>query len=315
MVNNEKINIVCVGSNIESMVCLRKFKNNNITISGLVTLPFMEQERGSDYRDITPFCDENNIPFFRSKNINSDETKDWLKDINPDVIFILGWSQIFDEELIDLPKKYIIGSHPSDLPYGAGRAPVVWTILEDLRKSAVSFFKITKEVDAGNLVLQKHFHIPERSDSTLLYNLVSENLAEGFVDIFKQIENNVLSEQKQDMSRRTVRRKRVFDDGLLHFNKTAVEIDRLIRATTEPYPAVFSYYKGERYSIWKSELTDVISSEKQMGEVVEIKNNKLLVQCFESTLLIYDITNSTGDTTSSHIFEIGEQFDLNLSHK
>ena len=312
MVNNEKINIVCVGSNIESMVCLQKFKVNNISISGLVTLPFQQERRGSDYRNLTTFCNENNIPFFKTKNINSNETKDWLKDINPDVIFILGWSQIFDEELMVLPKIYIIGSHPSDLPYGAGRAPVVWTVLEDLRKTAVSFFKITKEVDAGNLVLQKHFSIPERSDSTLLYNLVAENLADGFVEVFNQIESNVLSEKKQDMSRRTVRKKRVFDDGLLYFNKTAVEIDRLIRATTEPYPAAFSFYNGEVYSIWKSELTDVISSEKQMGEILEIKDDKLLVQCFESALWIYDITNFKGDTTSFHIFEIGEQFDLNL---
>jgi len=312
VINKQNISIVCVGSNIESLVCLHKFKDCDIQIAGLVTLDLKEQKRGSDYRYLVPFCEKNDICYFRTKNINSILTKDWLKAINPDVIFILGWSQIFDIELINLPGKYIIGSHPSDLPYGAGRAPIVWTILEDLRKSAVSFFKITKEVDAGNLVLQKHFSIPERSDSTLLYNLVAENLADGFVEVFNQIESNVLSEKKQDMSRRTVRKKRVFDDGLLFFNKTAVEIDRLIRATTEPYPAAFSFYNGEVYSIWKSELTDVISSEKQLGEILEIKDDKLLVQCFESALWIYDITNFKGDTTSSHIFEIGEQFDLNL---
>ena len=315
VVNKDNFTVVCVGSNIESMVCLQKFRQKNIPVSGLVTLPFKEQKRGSDYRDLTSFCNENKIPFFRTNNINSTKTKDWLKDINPDVIFILGWSQIFDEELIDLPKKYIIGSHPSDLPYGAGRAPVVWTILEDLRKSAVSFFKINKEVDAGNLVFQKHFHIPERADSTLLYNLVALNLSEGFVEIYKQIQSNTLSEQKQDMSRRTVRPKRIFEDGKIDFNKTANEIDRLIRATTEPYPAAFSFYKGERYSIWKSELSNFISSKEQIGELLEIKNDRILVQCFESILWIYDITDFSGNTTSSNIFEIGEQFDLNLSHK
>ena len=180
VINRQNLSVVCVGSNIESLVCLRKFKDNNIHIAGLVTLEFQQQRRGSDYRDLVPFCIENDISFFRTKNINSIQTKGWLKSFNPDVIFILGWSQILDLELIDLPKKYIIGSHPSDLPYGAGRAPVVWTILEELKKSAVSFFKISNEVDAGNLVLQKHFHIPERSDSTLLYNLVAMNLSEGF---------------------------------------------------------------------------------------------------------------------------------------
>jgi len=310
--NKENLSVVCVGSNIESLCCLQGFKDNNIRISGLVTLPFQNQVRGSDYRDLVPFCNENNISYFRIKDINSKETKDWLRAIDPDVIFILGWSQVFDEELIDLPKKYIIGSHPSDLPYGAGRAPVVWTILEELRKSAVSFFKIKKEVDAGNLVLQKHFSISERTDSRLLYNLVSNKLSEGFIEIYNQIQNNTLSENIQDISRRTLRQKRVYEDGKIDFNNSATEIDRLIRATTEPYPGAFSFYKRERYSIWKSELSNVISSKKQTGELLEIKNDRLLVQCFESTLWLCDITDSLGETISAEKFEIAQQFDLDL---
>jgi len=310
--NKEIISVVCVGSNIESLACLQKFKANNIRILGLVTLPFQDQERGSDYRDLVPFCNENNISYFRIKDINSKETKDWLRDINPDVIFILGWSQIFDKELINLPKKYIVGSHPSDLPFGAGGAPVVWTILEDLRKSAVSFFKINKNVDAGNLVLQKHFSILERTDSMLLYNLVSNKLSEGFIEIFNQIQNNTLSENIQDISRRTLRPKRVYEDGLLNFNKSAEEIDRLIRATTEPYPAAFSFYKGKRYSIWKSELSNIISNKSKTGEVLEIKKDRILVQCFESTLWLCDITDSSGETISAEKFEIAQQFDLDL---
>jgi methionyl-tRNA formyltransferase len=309
VINKHNLSVVCVGSNIESLVCLNKFKDNNIQIAGLVTLEFQQQKRGSDYRNLVPFCKENDISFFRTMNINSIQSKGWLKAINPDVIFILGWSQVLDIELIDLPNKYIIGSHPSDLPYGAGRAPVVWTILEELKKSAVSFFKISKKVDAGDLVLQKHFHIPVRSDSTLLYNLVALNLSEGFVEVYHRIVNNTLLVKKQDMSRRTVRLKRVFEDGLLHFNKSAAEIDKLIRATTEPYPAAFSFYKGKKYSVWKSELSDFICSEKHMGEILKIKNDRILVQCFESTIWLYDITDLSETISSANLFEVGNHFD------
>ena len=59
--NKENLSVVCVGSNIESLCCLQGFKDNNIRISGLVTLPFQDQARGSDYRDLVPFCNENNI--------------------------------------------------------------------------------------------------------------------------------------------------------------------------------------------------------------------------------------------------------------
>ena len=66
VVNKENFTVVCVGSNIESMVCLQKFRQKSIPVSGLVTLPFKEQKRGSDYRDLTSFCNENKIPFFRT---------------------------------------------------------------------------------------------------------------------------------------------------------------------------------------------------------------------------------------------------------
>jgi len=309
VINNENLSIVCVGSNIESLVCLQTFKDNNIHVSGLVTLGLKQHRRGSDYRNLAPFCYKNDISFFRTNDINSTETKDWLKVINPDVIFILGWSQILDAELIHLPKKYIIGSHPSDLPYGAGRAPVVWTILEKLKKSAVSFFKITNEVDAGNLVLQRYFEIPERSDSTFLYDLVAMNLSEGFVEVYHKIISNTLLEKKQDMSRRTVRPKRVFEDGRIYFNKSGAEIDKLIRATTQPYPAAYFYFKNKRYSVWKSELSDLIFSQEKMGQILKIKNGKILVQCFESNIWLYDITDSLGNITSTNLFEVGNHFD------
>lgn len=309
VINKDNIRIVCVGSNIESLICLQRFKDDNIYIHGLVTLELKECRRGSDYRNLAPFCDQNSISFFRTNNINSSETKDWLKLINPDVIFILGWSQILDIELINLPKKYIIGSHPSNLPYGAGRAPIVWTILEELKKSAVSFFKITNKVDAGNLVLQKHFKLPSRSDSTLLYDLVAMNLSEGFVEVYKKIKSNTLLEKKQDMSIRTVRPRRFFKDGRIYFNKYGAEIDKLIRATTQPYPGAYFYFMSKRYSVWKSELSDLIISRKNVGEILKIKNGKILVQCFESTIWLYDITDSLENITSTNLFEVGNHFD------
>ena len=108
VINKQNLSVVCIGSNIESLVCLHKFIDNNIQIAGLVTLDFQQQERGSDYRNLVPFCEENDIPFFKTKNINSIKTKDWLKSINPDVIFILGWSQILDIELLIYQKNILL---------------------------------------------------------------------------------------------------------------------------------------------------------------------------------------------------------------
>ena len=284
MKDNSCLNIICVGANIESLFCLQNFADNHIRISGVITLPLNEEKRGSDYRNLAPFCNRHKIPIFYTDNINSFQTKEWLLSMNPDVIFILGWSQIFDNELIQLPNKYIVGSHPSDLPYGAGRAPVVWTILEDLRESAVTFFKVIDEVDAGNIILKKHFYIPRMSTSKQLYDLVAKHLSDGFVEIYHQIINNLISEEKQDLSKRTLRVKRVFQDGWINFSRDANEINRLIRATTEPFPGAFSYYNNNRFTFWMSSLSDIVSQSVNYGEVLDVYNNQVLVQCYNSTI-------------------------------
>ena len=160
--------------------------------------------------------------------------------------------------------------------------------------------------------MKKHFNIPKMCTSKQLYDLVAKHLSDGFVEIYHQIINNLISEEKQDLSKRTVRIKRVFQDGWINFSRDANEINRLIRATTEPFPGAFSYYNNNRFTFWMSSLSDIVNQSVNYGEILDVYNNQVLVQCYHSTIWVYDITDSEGNTTSTDIFKIGSQFDLNL---
>ena len=305
--SRKKNKLVCIGSNIESLVCLEQFLIKNIYISGLITAKESIERKGSDYRNLVPFATKHNIPYYRTDSVNKPGVKEWLKDINPDILFILGWSEMLDEEFISISRNYVIGSHPSDLPYGAGRAPIVWTILEDLRCSAVSFFRANSKPDAGDIVLKEYFTIPIRANSYILYNIVATKLAEGFVKIFKNIKTNKLQRLKQDLSKRTVRKKRIYEDGYINFNEKADILDRLIRATTHPFPGAYAFYKKEPITIWES---DVIVQSNNLkgtpGEILKIYDNKILVQCADSSIWIYDFATRDGKNINIKEFKIGE---------
>lgn len=307
--NNNKIRLVCVGSNIESLVCLEKFIVNGIKISAIITGNFFHEKRGSDYRDLIPFAIKNHIPYYRTDSINSRKAKNFLRNIAPDVLFILGWSEIIDDELINIVKRYVVGSHPSDLPYGAGRAPITWTILEDLNQSAVSFFFANSKADGGDIILKRNFNIPLRPTAEILYNIVACELGKGFVEIYQNIQSKKIRSYKQDLSKRTVRRKRNYEDGLIDFNKSAVLIDRLIRATSNPFPGAHTFYKGTPFTIWSSDLSDKadrLITDNSMGEILEIKNNQLLVQCVESEIWLYGLTDSEGNNINITEFRVGQ---------
>ena len=98
-----KPRIICVGANIESDVALRGLIKKKVNVVSLVTLPPEESDGVSDYVDLHPFCSTNNINTIDTRDINSTETCLHIKNENPDYIFVLGWSQIFKENLLNIP--------------------------------------------------------------------------------------------------------------------------------------------------------------------------------------------------------------------
>ncbi|AXH14479.1 hypothetical protein CP985_13855 [Malaciobacter mytili LMG 24559] len=307
----KSLNVLCIGFNQETLISLKKLINNNIKISGLISTKKKKEKKGSDYVDLEPFAKKHKIAYFETDDINCIEAKNWIKNINVDVIFILAWSQLFDSELLSLPKYFTIGSHPSKLPYGAGRAPVVWTILEELKSTAVSLFKVNDGVDSGALLLQKEFDIPPNSNSRKLYDLISENLSDAFVEVYTKIINNELKEVNQDLQKRTIRAKRQPKDGYIDFKiMTNKEVDLLIRATTDPYPGAFSYYKNKKVIFWDSEIEENCKYKGTFGQILKKENNSLLVQCKDFPIWLKDIW--VEEKNDINFFKLGDCFGIDF---
>lgn len=306
MIDLFKHRIVCVGANMESEGVLQALIERQIPIAGLVTSPGRPEVRGSDYRDLAGMASDHAIELVFTEDINSPKTKSALRELNPDYIFILGWSQLLDKEVIGIPRKCVIGSHPSRLPYGAGRAPVPWTILEGLRDSAVTFFEMTTEVDAGEVFLQKEFIIPERVSATTLYQTISAILAEGFVEICSMIDEARLKGMPQAIRQRTVRARRVYEDGLIDFHSSAREVDRLIRAVTDPYPGAFTYFKGHTITVWQSTLVKQNHHKGVPGQVLKKTSDALLIQCGDEPLWLTEFSVD-GVHAQPQYFRLGDR--------
>ncbi len=136
--------ICCIGFNLDSFEYLRYLVDQGCSIRTLITLPSGQNKNVSDYYDLHDFCKTHTINVVDTTNVNSEETIQELKKIGPDYLFTLGWSQIFKADFIGCFSEFVVGTHPSKLPHGRGRAPLPWSILEDLRTSAVSFIKICR---------------------------------------------------------------------------------------------------------------------------------------------------------------------------
>ena len=66
-----------------------------------------------------------------------------------DVIFAIGISEIIKEPILSASRLGCIGVHAALLPDRPGCSPVVWAILDGLTETAVTLFRMEKEIDSG----------------------------------------------------------------------------------------------------------------------------------------------------------------------
>ena len=312
-VTNENIKIFCIGSNLESYECLKYLIGKGCSIDSLITLPSGKDTNVSDYYDLHGFCFKNDINVIDTTNVNSEETLVQLKKENPDYLFTLGWSQIFKEEFINCFSKFIVGTHPSKLPHGRGRAPLPWTIIENLDASAVSFFKIDTGVDTGNLIFQREFKIPTRTYVKELYAMVAKELSHGFYEIYRSIIcNKPIAYSIQDEHGVTIRGKRTPSDGLVEFHQTTDTIEKLIRAVSEPYPGAYTYYKDQKITFWEVEFDEENMYFGTLGQIHRKSKNGILVQFYNGNLWLNRPTDENREPINLKIFRVGDKLGYSI---
>lgn len=296
--------IVCVGANLESQVALSKLLEVDANIVGLVTLPTDASVVGCDYADLHPLCEQYCVTTIDTTDINSAWTLDAIRRLRPDYIYTLGWSQLFRDRLLNIPTRYVVGSHPSPLPMGRGRAPLPWTILQQQETSAVSLFCMAAGADSGALLRQEWFHVPPDIDAGQLYELVSQTLASAYLNLYQQhLSGQSVCRLPQDESLATHRAKRTPADGHIEFNRPAAEIDRLVRAVTRPYPGAYTYLGDRKVTIWSASLKDVPAHTGGIGQVLLKNGTELLVQAADRPIWLTEV-----DLPNRELPRVGQRF-------
>jgi methionyl-tRNA formyltransferase len=201
-----------------------------------------------------------------------------------DWLFIIGWSQIASSDLLKAPKKGCIGMHPTLLPVGRGRAAIPWAIIKGLRQTGVTMFKMDEGVDTGDIAGQEIIPIEKYETSTSLYEKVNKAHETLMRIVYPKLLNNTANLIKQDEKEATIWEGRTPEDGELKYSMTLQEADRLVRATTRPYPGAFVIIDNKKLIIWKGR----IKTEETYGNIecsIRFSEGSFIIEEFDIELL------------------------------
>lgn len=235
--------------------CMEAIYSANGKLDLIITLPDDKAVKKSGRIYVDDFAAKHNIPVLKSRHINDDEVIQTLKAHDIDWLYIIGWSQIASSAVLDAPNKGAIGAHPTLLPQGRGRAAIPWAIIKGLDKTGVSFFKMDEGVDTGLILDQFEIPMSPIETATELYAKVNEAHMQLIKQIWPKLLSNNIVGRIQDESQASYWEGRTSADGELHYLMTIKEVDRLVRATTHPYPGAYKMYNTtKKIIIWSGSL-------------------------------------------------------------
>jgi methionyl-tRNA formyltransferase len=219
--------------------CIEAIIEKGAKFDLLLTLHDHKSKKKSGRIYLDQLAKKSNTPLYKLNHINDSDVASILLEYEIDWLFIIGWSQIASADLIKVPKQGIIGAHPSLLPVGRGRAAVPWAIIKGLNKTGVTFFKMDEGVDTGEILDQIEIPLSPYETATNLYDKVNQ----AHIELIKQIRPKLIEGSfvgiKQEETLATYWEGRTPADGELFKTMSVLEVDRLVRATTRPYPGAF----------------------------------------------------------------------------
>ncbi|WP_416176251.1 methionyl-tRNA formyltransferase [Clostridium sp.] len=261
-------------------------KNKN---TELLKVYVLKDELGHTVSDFVTFDDV--IPEQKLKKIDKiNKYEDEIAELKPDIIFVVGWSQLISNKIIKSANIGVIGFHPAKLPRDRGRSVLAWQIAEGYKQGCVSMIWIDKGIDSGNLIGQQNYNINYNDTIRDVLDKVYDiclNLVETYYPIISK--GNMIS-IKQDDSIATYRRRRTKKDGIINWNSNSLEIYNLIRAITEPYPGAISKYGDKEFLVLDASETDIdrlyqfeipgtiLGFSLNMGMIVKTKDAGILIK-------------------------------------
>lgn len=301
------LRIVLAGSVGSSRLTLQALLRHRANVVGVLELQPDDPSTISGFARLHDVAIEAGVPCVGFQKLNEPEIVSQVHEWRPDLLFAVGLSQLVKAELLAVPKLACIGFHPTQLPRGRGRAPVAWLVLDAI-PGAATFFVMDEGADSGPILVQEPFDVRSADDAEQVTASLEQAIVRALDRWLPKLLAGEWNPQPQDDTAATYHGKRAPEDGWIDWNKSAREIDALIRAAGRPHPGAFTFLKDRKLLVWRSQLDTTTPFRGVIGRVL-LTDPKCgaLVQTGDGLLWLSEVAWSDGDISKPPKLAVGQR--------
>ena len=269
--------------------CLEAAADVGAEIVGVVTLPGPMDPNRSGQCSFDEAATRLGAVLHATRDVNSEESIAAVRELEPDLVFVVGWSQLVRDPFIALAREGVFGMHPTLLPRHRGRAPIPWTILNGLARTGVTLFEIVDAApDSGSIVGQVTVDVARDETATTLFARIGQAHVELTRELVPQLLARTAPRIPQDPSRASSWPKRAPADGIIDWETRASYLYDWVRAQTRPYPGAFTFLGDEKVIVWGVRPVELADS-APAGTIVDVAAEGPVVACGEGGLVLEEI--------------------------
>ena len=253
--------------------------------------PFIRRIRDSicpsqDYAYLRSY----NLPEIKARSVNSEEFKDALLKLNPDVVLVGSWSEKIKKDIFSIPRFGFINAHPSLLPLYRGPNPYYQVIKHQEELSGISLHLVDEHYDKGAILFQRGVEVlPDDTGETLKKRTVL--IARGAIfELLNKLQEDVIIPLTQSEEHASYYSSKDMDI-MLDFDKPAEEIYAQIRAI-HPWGKTFFALNNEYLSPnpHKTYILDNNTSINKPHALVEVSlhDKSMTIVCGNNKLIKFE---------------------------
>jgi methionyl-tRNA formyltransferase len=281
--------LVWVSFDVMGRDCLAAAADAGAEVAAVVTLPGPIDPDRSGQCSFDQIAADLGARLIETADVNAPDTIAALREADPDLIFVVGWSQLVMDEFIGLPRHGVFGMHPTLLPRHRGRAAIPWAILSGLAKTGVTLFQIADgTADSGPIVGQVDVPIEHDETATTLYEKVTAAHLDLVREFVPKLLDGSAERVPQDTRRASTWPKRTPADGIIDWETRAPYLYDWVRSQTRPYPGAFTYLGEDKLVVWSARPVE-LEDEAPAGTVVALDGAQAVVACGEGGLVLEEV--------------------------
>lgn len=302
--------ILFMGTPDFAVASLKRLVEDGHDICGVFTQPDKPKNRGHKlmFPPVKEYALTQGLAVYQPLKMRDGEAMSIVESLAPELIVVAAYGKILPEDILDYPQCGSINVHSSLLPKYRGAAPINWAILDGEKETGVSIMYMAKELDAGDVILQKSTAIGENEDALALTMRLAELGAEALAEAVEALKNGTASRVPQDESKQTYASMLSKEMSPVDWNRSAQAISCQVRGLI-PWPCASAELAGQRFKIYRTAPGQ--ATEKAPGTLLSAGKAGIEVACGDGkSLYITELQAEGGKRMAASVYLLGHPIQI-----